>query len=149
MRHSEIAQSPRKSGYDFAPVGGKQAAAEGVARAVLQIGIHRGQRGRIQLSCQHVHDRDRQHRRQHQKPLEKVRPAYGAIAAEERIDDDDQRKDQHRGGIIQAGEDRGKHRRARHERRSYIHSKAYQKDHRADDLQRRILRFEPVGQILR
>ena len=95
MRHAEVAEAPRKAGGDLLPAGGEQACAEDVLRAVLRVGIYGRKCGSIKILRSHDHDRDSQNGHQHKKPLEKVGPADGLEAAEERVDNNDGSKDQH------------------------------------------------------
>ena len=149
MRHAKVSETPRKAGSDILPAGGKQAAAEGVLRAVLRVYIDALERGHIEVLRCDNRDRDREHRAEHQKALEKVRPAHGLVAAEESIDDDNQREEEHCRLVRQAREHHRKDRCARNERGGNIDREAHEENDGADDLKCQTPCRKTVRQVLR
>ena len=149
MRHAKIPETPREAGGDILPAGRKQAAAEGVLRAVLRVYIDALKRGHIEVLRCDNRDRNCEHCAEHQKALEKVRPAHGLVAAEEGIDDDNQREEEHCRLVRQAREHHRKDRCARNKRGGDIDREAHEENDGADDLQGQALRRKAVRQVLR
>ena len=149
MRHAKIPETPREAGDDILPAGGKQAAAEGILRAVLGVYVHGFQCRHVKVLRRDDRDRNCEHGAEHQKALEKVRPAHGLVAAEEGIDDDNQREEEHCRLVRQAREHHRKDRRARNKRGGNIDREAHEENNGADDLQSQALRRKAVRQVLR
>ena len=149
MRHAKIPETPREAGDDILPAGGKQAAAEGILRAVLGVYVHGFQCRHVKVLRRDDRDRNCEHGAEHQKALEKVRPAHGLVAAEEGIDDDNQREEEHCRLVRQAREHHRKDRCARNKRGGDIDREAHEENDGADDLQGQALRRKAVRQVLR
>ena len=149
MRHAKIPETPREAGDDILPAGGKQAAAEGILRAVLGVYVHGFQCRHVKVLRRDDRDRNCEHGAEHQKALEKVRPAHGLVAAEEGIDDDNEREEEHCRLVRQAREHHRKDRCARNKRGGDIDREAHEENDGADDLQGQALRRKAVRQVLR
>lgn len=144
MRHAEVAKTPGKTGDDILPARGKQAAAESILRAVGGVDVHGFQRSYIKVLRRDNRDGNCKHCAEHQKTLEKVGPADCLVAAEERVDDDNQREQKHCRLVGQTREHHRKDRCARDERGGDIDREADEENDRADDLQCQALRGKTV-----
>ena len=138
VRHTGVAETPAETGENVLPRG-------------HHVPVARRQRPRGRAAFFHHAQRDDrrgEERAEHKQPLEKVRPAHGVEAAEERVPHDDDRRGVH-GDLRRDAENGFKKRTAGLDAARGIHGVRHEEDHRADDLQRAGARLEPVRQVLR
>ena len=152
MRHTEVSESPCKSGYYILPGSAEHSRSECTGNnssACICICIYL-----LKLACIYIlscnnYDRNGKQRDKHKYSLKEISPAYCLESSEEGISDYNKRKDDHCGMIGHIREKRREYRCSGNKRTCYIYRKCDKEYYRTYYLQSLMLCCKSVCKILR
>ena len=149
VRHAEITETPGETGDDVLPGRREDVRDEGVNGAVIEVGVNGVDRRRVEVFDEDRDDRDRQQGDEHEGALEEVGPADRLEAAEERVEKDDGREDDHGSLSREAGDQGHEDRGAGDETGGDIDGEADEEHDGRNDGQNGLFREETVLQVFR